>query len=129
MRRIAFAGLVFFSMAGCASATTAAETPIDRRNTITIEEIEKARSSGWFAYELISNLRPHFLRSQSAQYLDQRDPVYAVVYVDEIVRGDLESLKSLSIDGIKTIQFVPPYDTTARFGQTLQGGAIVIRTH
>ena len=50
-----------------------------------------------FAWDVISNLRPHFLRSQSAQSLNERDPVYAVVYVDEIVRGDLESLKSLSM--------------------------------
>lgn len=129
MRTLAFAGLLLFSIAGCSSATTSGAGPIDRRNTITEEEIAKARTPGWFAYDLISNLRPHFLKSQSAQYLDQRDPVYAVVYVDEVVRGDLESLKSLSIEGIRTIQFVPPYDTTARFGQTLQGGAIVIRTH
>ena len=129
MRRLAFAGLLFFSIAACATASTASSTPIDRRNTITAEEIEKARTAGWFAYDLISSLRPHFLRSQSAQSLSDRNPVYAVVYVDEIVRGDLESLKSLSIEGIRSIQFIPPYDTTARFGQTLQGGAIVIRTH
>ena len=55
--------------------------------------------------------------------------MFAVVYLDEMVHGDLESLRSLSVDGIKSIQFVPPYETTARFGQTLQGGAIVIRTH
>ena len=129
MRRLAFAGLLLFSISGCTSATTSRATPIDKRNTITADEIASARTPGWFAYDLISNLRPHFLRSQSAQYLDQRDPVYAVVYVDEVPRGDLESLKSLSIEGIRSIQFVPPYDTTARFGQTLQGGAIVIRTH
>jgi len=129
MRRLAIAGLIFVSVAGCASATTSAETPIDRRNTITLEEIANARTPNMFAWDVISNLRPHFLRSQSAQSLNERDPVYAVVYVDEIVRGDLESLKSLSMEGIKSIQFIPPDDTTARFGQTLQGGAIVIRTH
>jgi hypothetical protein len=129
MRRLALAGLLVLSIVGCSSATTVAGSPIDRRNTITLEEIEKARTSGWFAWELISNVRPHFLRSQSAVGLTDRDPVYAVVYVDEIYRGELESLKSLTIDGIRSIQFIPPYDTTARFGQTLQGGAIVIRTH
>lgn len=129
MRRAAFAGLLFLTIAACASAPTATPSPIEKRNTITTEEIENARTAGVFAYDLISNLRPHFLKSQSAQYLTDREPVYAVVYVDEVVRGDLESLKSLSIEGIKSIQFIPPYDTTARFGQTLQGGAIVIRTH
>src|SRR6185503_20484907 len=128
MRRLAFAGLLSLTIAGC-SAATVGETPIDKRNTITADEIAKARTSGWFAWDLISSLRPHFLRSQSAQYLDNREPVYAVVYLDGGVYGELESLKSLSIEGIKSIQFVPPYDTTARFGHTLQGGAIVIRTH
>ena len=83
MRRFVVASLMFLSIAGCTSATTSAATPIDRRNTITLEEIEKARTSGWFAWDLISNLRPHFLRSPSAQSLNERDPVYAVVYVDE----------------------------------------------
>jgi len=129
MRRLAFAGLLLFTIAGCTSATTSGATPIDKRNTITAEEIATARTSGWFAYDLISNLRPHFLRSQSPVYLSDRAPVYPVVYLDEMVHGDLESLRSLSIDGITSIQFIPPYDTTARFGQTLQGGAIVIRTH
>jgi hypothetical protein len=129
MRRLALAGLFVLSITACSSATQAGPTPVDRRNTITTEEIEKARTSGWFAWDLISNLRPHFLKSQSAQYLTDRDPVFAVVYVDEMQHGDLETLKSLSVEGIRSIQFIPPYDTTARFGQTLQGGAIVIRTH
>ena len=94
-----------------------------------MEEIADVRAPGPYAWDLISRLRPHFLKSQSAQYLENRDPIFAVVYVDEVYHGELESLKSLNVEGIKSIQFIPPYDTTARFGQTLQGGAIVIRTH
>jgi len=129
MRRLALAGFLAVSLGACSSAMTSGAAPVDKRNIITLDEIEQARSPGWFAYDLIANLRPHFLKSQSAQYLDQRGPVYAVVYVDELAHGELETLKSLSIEGIKSIQFIPPYDTTARFGQTLQGGAILIRTH
>ncbi len=129
MRSLALAGLLLFSIAGCAGTARVGETPIDKRNMITAEEIAKSRTAGWFAYDLISNLRPHFLRSQSAQYLENREPVYPVVYLDGSIYGELESLRSLSIEGIKSIQYVPAYDTTARFGQTLQGGAIVVRTH
>jgi hypothetical protein len=120
---------LFFSITGCATGGPPPLTPIDRRNTITAEEIENARSPSIFAWDLISTLRPHFLRSQSAVGLTERNPVFAAIYVDEVYRGELDILKSLSVDGIKSIQFIPPYDTTARFGQTLQGGAIVIRTH
>ena len=71
---------------------------------------------------------PAWCRMRAQEYLGEEAAADGEV-LDEVVRGDLESLKSLSIEGIRTIQFVPPYDTTGRFGQTLQGGAIVIRTH
>jgi hypothetical protein len=129
MRQFVLAGLMIYAIAGCAPAVAVPSSPIEKRNMITTEEIAEARAPGPYAWDLISRLRPHFLKSQSAQYLDSRDPVYAVVYVDEVYHGDLDSLKSLNVEGIKSIQFIPPYDTTARFGETLQGGAIVIRTH
>lgn len=129
MRRLVCAGLMLCVISGCSSAVAVPSSPIEKRNTITMEEIADVRAPGPYAWDLISRLRPHFLKSQSAQYLESRDPIFAVVYVDEVYHGELESLKSLNVEGIKSIQFIPPYDTTARFGQTLQGGAIVIRTH
>jgi hypothetical protein len=69
MKRISLAILLAFT-AACASsgATTGsgASSPADKRNTITAEDIAKARSPGWYAYELINSVRPNILNQHNA---------------------------------------------------------------
>ena len=91
-------------------------------------EVQTARLVGWYAWDLIASVRPHFLRSQSAVTLTERDPVFAAVYVDEIYHGELESLKTVKLEIIKSIQFLPPFDAKTRFGKDMPGGAILIYT-
>ena len=129
MRKHAIASLMYFSIASCSASATGGHSEANDRDFITSEEIQSARDPGWSTWDLISRLRPNFLRSHSAQSLREADPVYAVVYLDEIPYGDLESLKSLTTNKIKTVQFLSPYDTKARFGSYMAGGAIMIRTH
>lgn len=126
MRKIALASALIFATSACASAPTYG--PGGNRDVIGLEEIQAARTPAWFAWDLISSLRPHFLRSQSAQTLTEREPRFALVYVDDIYHGELESLKSLRLERILSIQFLPPFDAKTRFGQDMPGGAIVIRT-
>lgn len=131
MKRFAFTLVAVLSLAACSSATTGsgAASPQEKANTITSEEIAKARTPGWYAYELINNLRPAFLKARNAITLESRDPIYADVYVDEVYLGDIDSLKSLPLEGIKTISFLNPFDAATRFAKEMPGGAIMIRTH
>ena len=126
MRKIAFASALILAITACASAAGSGAGA--DRNLITFEEIERARTPGWHAWDLISALRPHFLRSQSAVTLTERDPVFARVYVDEIYHGEIESLKSLVLDKIMSVEFLPPFDAKTRFSEDMPGGAILIRT-
>ena len=126
MRRAAIAAILCCTIIACASGGTA---PAGKdRNFISLMEIERARLPGWSTYDLISRLRPHFLRSPSAVSLEDRDPIFPVVYVDEIFHGQLESLREFSIDRLNSIEYLSPYDATTRFGSHIQGGAILIRT-
>jgi hypothetical protein len=126
MRIVALASALILAGTGCAS--TPAFVPGADRNIITFDEIERARTPGWFAWDLISTLRPHFLRSQSAQTLTEREPIFARVYVDEIFHGEIESLKTLRLDSVMSVQFLPAFDAKTRFGEDMPGGAILIRT-
>ena len=126
MRRLLVAALLLASVACSSAATTAGSG--NARDLITESQIRTARVPGWFTYELIDRLRPHFLKPHNAVTLREPDPIFADVYVNEIYHGDLESLKTLPIDGIKTIQFLPPFDAATRFGKEMPGGAILIRT-
>jgi hypothetical protein len=125
MRQVAFASALVIAMSACASAPPRAASD---RDIIRLEEIQAARTPNWFAWDLISSLRPHFLRSQSAVTLTEREPVFAAVYVDEVYHGELETLRSLRLEKILSVQFLPPFDAKTRFGQDMPGGAILIRT-
>lgn len=126
MRKIAFASALILAITACASAP-ASGAGADR-NLITFDEIDRARVPGWYAWDLISSLRPHFLRSPSAITLTEREPVFARVYVDEIYHGEIESLKVLRLEKIMSVEFLPPFDAKTRFAMDMPGGAILIRT-
>ena len=129
MRKLILASLVYFSIAACSASTTGMRSTASGHDFITSEEIQSVMVPGWSTWDLISRLRPHFLTSRSAQSLREPDPVFAVVYLDEIYHGELESLKTLKIQKIMSIQYLNPYDATTRFGTNMAGGAIMIRTH
>jgi hypothetical protein len=119
-----------FGLTACAGQRATGDlSPAEKRNLNTAEEIAKARLPNWYAYDLIYALRPSFLRAHNAQTMTSRDPIYADVYLNETYHGDIESLKSLPIDGITSITFLPPFDAATRFAKEMQGGAIMIRTH
>lgn len=98
------------------------------RNILTAEEIDLSRSTGWTAYDLIAQLRPEYLRSRGPASLRSTTPVRAVVYVDEMRFGDLDSLRSMNADQIHHIRYVNAADATTRFGTDHLGGAILIAT-
>jgi hypothetical protein len=117
-------------MSACSSATTATgDSPTQKRSTITTEEIQKISNPGWSAYDLISRVRPEWLRARNPQTLREPDPIYPIIYLDDIENGEIESLKDITISRVASVQYITAYDTTARFGKTYVGGAIMVRTH
>lgn len=99
-----------------------------RRTLLTAEEIATAKGGAWTAYDVISRLRPEFLRSRGRSSLTTSDPATAVVYVDEIRFGELNSLKTITADQILLIEYINAADATTRFGTDHTGGAILITT-
>jgi hypothetical protein len=98
------------------------------RTILTAEEIEGSRSAGWTAWDLIAKLRPEYLRSRGPSSLRSLAPVTAVVYVDEMRFGELDALRTMSVDQIARIQYLNASDATTRFGTDHFGGAILITT-
>ena len=129
MHRIIFAVALHVVALGC-GAGPGPDSGLGFRNRhiLTSEEIRGSRVSGWTAYDLISQLRPEFLRSRGPSSLRSTAPVTAAVYVDDIRFGELDSLKTLSADQIYSIHYVGASDATTRFGTDHFGGAILITT-
>src|SRR5215208_5530684 len=113
---------LFLGLSGCSSGSGSTELrPLRSGNFIGEEEIERAKSPALNAYELISDLRPGFLRSRGAQSLRDTRPVTANVYLDSVLLGSLETLKTINAGSIRTIAFINAADATTRFG-TDHGG-------
>jgi len=100
----------------------------DKRYLITSEEIASTKRPGWNAWDLIAQTRPTFLRSRGATSLRDLTQVRAVVYVDGMYFGKLESLRSIAVEEIKQIEFISSGDATTRYGTDHLGGAILIST-
>ena len=131
MRFGARAAALLILAAACGSASSSASSvasPFGNRDLITYEEINAQKRPGWSAWDLIAQMRPHFLRSRGASSLRDPTPARAVVYLDGVLYGKLEVLRSLNIEEIREIQFISSGDATTRFGTDHLGGAILIRT-
>ncbi|MEO8193854.1 MAG: hypothetical protein ABI681_08375 [Gemmatimonadales bacterium] len=129
MHRIAAAAALLVIVASCSPARQAQEHPLSSRTVLALDEIQAAKAPGWTAYELIAELRPQFLRSRGAMSLrNNARPVFAVVYVDNLSYGGLQSLKTLSAGPIQRIEYLSAVDATTRFGTDHAGGAILITT-
>jgi hypothetical protein len=115
-----FAGVVVLAACGSSSGAT---RPMS--NIITYEEIQQV--TGLNAYEVVQQLRPHFLRMRGSRSLTGTRPEEPVVYVDNIRSGGLASLRDLRAAAIEEIRFIPAADATTRWGTGHMGGAILIK--
>ena len=123
---MAFGALLVIS--GCASSgTTRAQSEPDR---ITSAEIENSMASN--TYELINRVRPNWLRRTAPGSLGGgvRSQV-VLVYIDGTKYGDLTTLRSLSVSGLKSIQWLDAVRAGTllpNIGSEPIAGAIVITT-
>ena len=129
MHRTIIALALFLSVAACGSGPSpTGGLGFRNRSILTAEEIEASRAIGWTAYDLIAQLRREYLRSRGPSSLRSLAPVTAVIYVDDMRFGELESLRTISADQIRSIQYINAADATTRFGTDHFGGAILIHT-
>ena len=118
-------------LVACGSAQPPTHNPtgfFDKRYYIGYEEISATKTPGSNAWDLISQLRPSFLRTRGTASFRDMSQVGAIVYLDGIRYGKLESLRNLNIEEIRDIEFISAGDATTRFGTDNLGGAILIRT-
>lgn len=115
------------ALAACASAPPPGEVEGPRdREVITEGEIRELPVTT--AWELVSRLRPHWLRSRGPASIRSSGPEYPVVYVDEVRSGGPEALQRISSMTVSEIRFISARDAATRLGLNHGGGAIMVRT-
>jgi hypothetical protein len=125
MRSILFVGVLATSIA-CASTGTSASGV--RRDSNVITEQEIATSNGSNAYEVVSRVRPAFLKQRGQTTITQGGSVYATVYVNSQQYGDVTSLRGISADQIREIRYYSSSEAVAKFGSQNGTGVIQIIT-
>lgn len=107
----------------CASAPTKA---VRDSMTITAEEIEASHEAN--AYEVVSKLRPAFLRSRGRTTLNTGASEFPTVFVDGQFYGDLNSLRTVIAPQIRLIHYYNGPDAVTKFGMLYGSGAIEVTT-
>lgn len=116
--------------AACASTGTGAT---ERSNPNLITHAEVSASGATNAYELVNRLRPNWLRATATGSIGggviSRQAI--LVYLDHQRLEDLDAMKTLSIDGIDSAQWIDASRVQTVLPDVPSGpiaGAIVLRT-
>lgn len=118
--------------AGCAGGPSAGtETePSPRRSSGSLITDEEMREKGQYSnlYDLIEVLRPRWLRAQGGPDSFYGGQGQVQVHMDGNWMGDVAVLRSLSVSGVTSIEWIAPIAAAARYGLDHSHGAIVVST-
>src|SRR5688572_5259613 len=121
--------LALVLLGGCSSGPAPVrELGFRDRTILTTEEIQNARAPSWTVWELLTQLRPEYLRSRGQSSLRTTGPTTAVIYVNEMRFGELDLLRTMNAEQVLRVQYINAADATTRFGTDHFGGAILITT-
>ena len=116
-------------MAACASAGAGAGSKLRDYNVITQSEI--TAQNGVNAYDVISHLRPQYLKTRGRTTIQSQPTVsteYASVFMDNQFYGDLNTLHNIATINIKEIHYLPANEAVTRYGMQYGNGVIEIIT-
>jgi hypothetical protein len=127
MSKRPFQLLALLAGMACASASTQAGSSAGHNsNRITSDEV--IATNGQTAYEVINKARPQYLKTRGQTTVMLNTPDRASVFMDGVLFGDPESLKSINATQIREIRYYPSNEAVIKFGSSYGNGVIDIRT-
>jgi hypothetical protein len=108
--------------AGGSGTTVDANSP----NVITGDQITASAQTN--AYDVVSRLRPNFLKSRGRTTVYGQGSDYATVFLDGQSYGDLSSLRNIAASQISSIHFIRGTDAVTTHGMQYGAGVIDVRT-
>ena len=108
-------------------ASAVAPAPAKRKQNPTLITTDEIReSSATTAYEVVSRLRPAWLRKRGMSSFNREEMI--LVYRDGLRMGPPEALRQLNADQIESISYMDGIQATQRFGTDHGNGVIVVTT-
>jgi hypothetical protein len=126
--RLVFA--LSFASVLVALAPHSADAQKRQRDRITREEIESSPHKNLDAFQLIRNLRPHFLEAPKGvrSFGNSTTPYLPIVlYVDGRKDTGLDALRVMDPNTIEEIRYLEPTRAENEFGPQAANGAVVVK--
>ncbi len=98
-------------------------------DVISSAEMRDAGPGVTNAFQAIARLRPSFLYRVREMSAVQPNVSLLEVYLNDAKLGGLETLQTIPIESIKTIQYLSSSEATMRWGTNHTGGVILLSTH
>lgn len=122
---------VFSLSAGACGASPPHSDPggVRSSDVLTIDEILASKTQN--AYDAVRRLRPSFLQTRGPTTLLARNetPSAPMVYLDNRRYGDVESLRTITVDGIFEIRYLSPNQAQLKWGMNHAAGVIHVTTN
>ena len=134
MRSLASILLLSFLAVPLLAQDTTKSAPKKKRdaNVITVEEIDLIRNEASNAREIVTRLRPQFLRGRGANSFGNSSSGRAIplprVVLDGAPYGEAPSLAQIPAMMVREIRFLSSGDASIKYGTGYDGGAILVTT-
>lgn len=112
-------------LGACAGTERTGQERLDR-NVITRAELDDIDRSS--VYDAVTALRPMWLQTRGRKSARPENEGYIVVYIDNFRQGPPETLQSISLDSVHTLQFLSPAVANNRYGIGHWHGVILVTT-
>lgn len=118
--------LTLVAALACASSGTAGTAVRRDPNLITEQEIATSAESN--LYDVVSRLRPMFLKTRGRSTISSGGSEYASVFLDGQYFGELGSLRNIVATQIHEIRYLSGPDAVSRYGMRYGSGAVDVRS-
>jgi len=118
------AGVLLLLAAACGQPGTGATGSSLAPDVITPDEI--VASSATNAYDLVNQVRPHWLRGRGTPSFRNPAAELPLVYLEDRRQGGLDVLRSFAANTIASLRYINGTTATTRYGMGHAGGVIEV---
>jgi hypothetical protein len=118
--------MALVAVTACASAGSSGTGTHRDPNVITEQEIANSSESNGF--DVVSRLRPMFLKTRGRSTINAGGSDYAAVFLDGVFYGDLSTLRNIVANQIHEIRYLNGPESAGKYGIRYGSGAIDVRT-
>lgn len=116
---------------GCASpGSTAGSGAAGKSTLLTANEIATFEAEGKTAYDVVSRLRPQWLRARGVRSLvgESDSTEFALVVIDDHPMGRIQRLRDIQAYQVADIRYSDPSESSGKYGERGSSGVIEVRT-